>query len=53
MTDSSVTLRNCHFFIVSSDLADDVVEGVVDVYTGFCRGFDEGTAELTGKVFPF
>lgn len=53
MANSSVTLGYCHLFIVSSDLADDIVEGVVDIDTGFGRGFDEGTAELTSKILPF
>lgn len=40
-----------HFFIVPSDLAHNVVEGVVDVDTGFSRGFDESAMELAGKFF--
>jgi hypothetical protein len=37
-----------HIFVVLADLADDVVEGVVDVDAGLGRGLDELAAELPG-----
>ena len=38
------------YLIVLPDLADDVVEGVVDVDAGFGGGFDEFAAEGAGEV---
>lgn len=40
-----------HFLVVATDLADEVVEGVLDVDTGLGGGFDELAAELTGERF--
>ena len=40
-----------HFLVVATDLADEVVEGVLDVDTGFGGCFDELAAELTGESF--
>lgn len=40
-----------HSSIVSSDLADDIGEGIVNVDARLCRGFDEGAIEMTGEVF--
>jgi len=37
-----------HLLVVASDLADDVVEGVIDVDARFRRGFDEFAAEGAG-----
>jgi hypothetical protein len=40
-----------HLFVVATDLADEVVEGVLDVDAGLGGGFDELTAELAGERF--
>lgn len=37
---------------MSSDLAHNILEGIVDIDPGFGRSFNEGTTELTGQVFP-
>jgi Na+(H+)/acetate symporter ActP len=40
-----------HLLVVAADLADEVVEGVLDVDAGFGGGFDELAAELAGERF--
>lgn len=40
-----------HFLVVATDLADEVVEGVLDVDAGLGGGFDELAAELAGERF--
>ena len=40
-----------HLLVVAADLADEVVEGVLDVDAGLGGGFDELAAELTGERF--
>lgn len=40
-----------HVFVVLADLADDVVEGVVDVDARFCGRLNELAAELAGERF--
>lgn len=40
-----------HLLVVATDLADEVVEGVLDVDAGFGGGFDELAAELAGERF--
>jgi hypothetical protein len=42
-----------HLLVVAADLADEVVEGVLDVDAGFGGGFDEFAAELAGERFTF
>lgn len=36
-----------HLFIVSADLTDDIVEGLVDVFPRLCGGLDELAAKLS------
>jgi hypothetical protein len=38
-----------HFLVVAADLADEVVEGVLDVDAGLGGGLDELAAELSGQ----
>lgn len=40
-----------HFFVVSANLTNKVVEGVFNVETRLCRSFDEFAAELLSQVF--
>lgn len=40
-----------HLLVVAADLADEVVEGVLDVDAGLGGGFDELAAELAGQSF--
>jgi hypothetical protein len=40
-----------HLLVVAADLADEVVEGVLDVDAGFGGGFDKLAAELAGESF--
>jgi Na+(H+)/acetate symporter ActP len=40
-----------HLLVVAADLANEIVEGVLDVDAGLGRGFNELAAELTGERF--
>lgn len=40
-----------HLLVVAADLADEVVEGVLDVDAGLGGGLDELAAELAGQGF--
>lgn len=40
-----------HFLVVATDLADEVIEGVLDVDAGLGGCFDELAAELAGERF--
>lgn len=37
--------------VVSSDLAYNVIECIVDINAGLGRGFDKNAVELTGEIF--
>lgn len=37
-----------HLFVISTDLADDIVEGIVNIDARFCRSFDEFAAKAAG-----
>lgn len=37
-----------HLFVISPDFSYNIVEGVIDIDTGFRRCFDKGASELTG-----
>lgn len=40
-----------HLLVVAADLADEIVEGVLDVDAGLGGGLDELAAELSGQGF--
>lgn len=39
-----------HFLVITSDFANDVEEGLVDVFTGLCGCFDKLATELSSEV---